>query len=64
MSMEAFELDLAVCGLAGALLGLAWLRFLGQEEELAISQDAIYIEEKQVDFAGAGLSGEFWHREL
>ena len=34
----------------------------GQEEQLAVGENAVYVEQKQFDFAGAGLSREFGHR--
>ena len=34
----------------------------GEDEELAIGEDAVDVEEEKFDFAGARLSGEFRHR--
>jgi len=36
---------------------LAVGRLNGEEKEFAVGEDAVYVEEKQFDFFGAGLGG-------
>ena len=72
MRMEAFRFDerlametesafATVLGrlLQDALPGAGWSR---EDEEFAVGQDSVHVEEEELDFAGARLSGEFCHR--
>jgi len=61
----ALETESALATLAGGLLknalGRAWRS--GEDEELAVGEDAVDVEEEEFDFAGASLRGEsFGHR--
>ena len=65
----ALEAESALAGVLGRLLLRALIeRTLldaagsGEDEELAVGEDAVDVEEEKFDFAGAGLSGEFGHR--
>ena len=77
MGVEAFGFDQGLAlkaesGLSG-VLGGSLLRALveggllrsgggGEDEELAVGEHAVDVEEEKFDFAGAGLRGEFRHR--
>ena len=72
MRVEAFSFDqgLAVeaeSALAAVFRGLFEDALLcaggsGKDEEFAVGEDSVDVEEKKFDFAGAGLRGEFGHR--
>src|SRR2546425_11380634 len=67
MRMKSLGFDDALAGEAEAslpsVLGRLFVNSLlrsqgrGKEEEFSISQNAVHVEEKQLDFAGAGLGG-------
>ncbi len=59
----AMEAEASLASVLGGLLQDALLRSGGsrKDEELAIGEHAIHVEEKEFDFAGTGLSGEFGH---
>ena len=60
----ALETESSLAALVDGLLedGLLRSRRSGENEEFAVGKDSVYVEEKEFDFAGAGLSGEFGHR--
>ena len=41
------------------LLGPSWS---WEDEELAVGKDTVDVEKQELDFAGARLSRDFWHR--
>jgi hypothetical protein len=41
-----------------SLLHSGWC---GKYEELSVGEDAVDIEEEELDFAGPSVSGELWH---
>jgi hypothetical protein len=61
----AMQTESTLAAVLGGLLQHALQRASGsgEDKQLAIGEDAVYVEEEELDFAGAGLSGEFWHRE-
>jgi hypothetical protein len=61
VSVESLHFNLALSSpVRGSVI---WrLRVLGNEEELAVSQHAVYVEEEKLDFTGARLGGQFWHQ--
>lgn len=63
------EAESALAGLSRGLLlrpliERAWLhaRWGRKDEELAVGEHAVDVEEEKLDFAGSGLSGELGHR--
>jgi len=60
----ALEAESALAAMFGGLFENTLLRSggSGEDEEFAVGQDAVDVEEEKFDFAGAGLSGEFGHR--
>ena len=72
VGMEAFGFDEGSAGETEAALifvlrGMAAGRSLDsggsrEDEQFAVGENAVYIEEEELDFAGAGLGGEFRHR--
>ena len=44
--------------LEDSLLGSGWC---GKYEELSVGEDAVDIEEQELDFTGPSVSGELWH---
>ena len=62
MGVETFHFDLALSALRGGCLWRPERPGFGHEEKLAIGKHAVNVEEKELDFAGAGFRGECGHR--
>ncbi len=56
--VEAFHFDLTLSALRCEWRGSSLLRVFGQEEEFAIGEHAVNVEEEQFDFTRAGGGGE------
>jgi hypothetical protein len=62
--VKAFELDLVLRSLCCVSLAFARLKVFRQEEQFAVGENAVYVEQKEFDFSGAGLCAEFGHRGI
>ena len=59
----AVQTEAAPSTMFGRLLEDSLLRsgWCGKYEELSVGEDAVDIEEEELDFAGPSVSGELWH---
>jgi hypothetical protein len=56
----ALETESTLAALIGGFFenALGRARRSGEDEELAVGEDSVDVEEQELDFTGAGLSGE------